>query len=236
MSKRESTKEAVFLWHEELAKECDAIGSAGAVIHPVSEHFDKRIVVAPPELRTYAFAMVDRLGAYSARECARFQKDTWRPLTPPVLIDDVNSATLWKNQAWSVVKISVEERELFVNEVTTFINVALTQWSHLEIEHAGLRETLSQLHRYHSAEDLYKLRPSGTSFRLHAVMSGFEQARTENLNQLVVLVGQTGVFELQQGNSRKRRPAKVRVPRISFCGGSVILDGKEHSLPRITLY
>lgn len=236
MSKRESTKEAVFLWHEELAKECDAIGAAGAVIHPVSEHFDKRIVVVPPGLRSDALAMVDRLRAYSARECARFQKDAWRPLTPPVLIDYVNSATLWKNQAWSVAKVSVEERDLLVEQMSKFINVALTQWSHLEVEHAGLRETSSQLQRHCLADDLYKLRPSGTSFRVHAVTSGFDQSRTENLNQLLVLVGQSGLFELQQGNSRKRRPAKVRVPRISFSGGSVILGSRDYALPKITLY
>lgn len=237
MSKPRSKKEAVFNYHEAISSECAAICSAGAVLHEVElATLDKRILLAPPELLHTSEQMVTRLTKLSEEYCTQFERTSWRPVTPPILIRDVNAATLWSNKALSVAKLSDFDRDNLLSSISRFLHLALEQWSAFELENAQIRHTQAQIKQYGHADDLYKLRESGYSFRVNAVTEGHTRSQTENLNQLLVLVGQAGTPTVQTRHERKQRSAKLRVPRISFSGGSVIADSKDLKLLPVTLY
>lgn len=154
----------------------------------------------------------------------------------PTLIRQVNAATLYKNAAFSVCKLSDFDRDYQLGVFRHFVALALKQWSELEIENTELRVTQAQIARYSTEQDLYTLRPSGYSFRLNAVTENFTGTEKTNLNQLVVLVGQGEITKLQTRNERKRRAGKERIVRIHFGGGSVIDDSRDLTLLPLTLY
>jgi len=246
-SKTRSTREAVWSYHTAISEECVELCSSGAVLHDVQKRSqtneaerdvtqDKRVLVAPASMEHEAEQLVDRLTDLSSDYCARFERSTWRSITPPTLIKRVNAATLYKNAAFSVCKLTDFDRDYQLGVFSHFLGLALKQWSELEIENAGIRTTLAQIDRYRKEDDLYTFRHSGFSFRLNAVTDDFTGTENTNLNQLVVLVGQSGIPNLQTRNDRKRRGSKERIARIHFSGGSVIDDSRDLTLLPYTLY
>lgn len=242
-----TTREAVFSYHHAISEECAELCSSGAVLHEVQLRGqkndaerevaqDKRVLIAPASLEGAAEQLVDRLTELSRAYCTQFERTTWRSITPPTLIRKVNAATLYKNAAFSVVKLSDFDRDYQLGMFSHFLELALNQWSELEIDNAGVRVTQAQIARYRNEEDLYTLRPSGFSFRVNAVTENFTGTENTNLNQLVVLVGLNGIPNLQTRNDRKRRAGKERIARIHFSGGSVIDDSRDLTLLPYTLY
>lgn len=236
MSIPRTKKEAIFSYHDSISGECASICSEGAVLHEMESSLNKRILVVPPTLAKSAEGVVNRLTELSKDYCAQFERTSWRLVTPPILVREVNAATLYRNSAFSVSKLSEFERDYQLNSIGQFLHLALEQWSALEIENAQIRTTQAQIQRHQKADDLYTLRSSGFSFRVNAVTDGFTGSRTENLNQLLVLVGQSGIPDIQTRHDRKQRGAKERIPRIHFSGGSVISDSQDLTMLPATLY
>jgi len=237
MNTPRTTREAVFLYHDAITSECASICSLGASFVELEESkLDKRIIIAPPELLEDAKQMVIRLAGVSEAYCAQFERKSWRSITPPIIIRDVNAATLYTNKAFSVSRLSDFDREYQLAAISQFLQLALLQWSPFEVESAQIRYTQAQIDRYHQDESLYTLRPSGNSFRINAVTDSHTKSQTENLNQLLVLVGMHGTPVIQTRNDRKQRPAKERIPKIYFSGGSVICDSKDLTLQPVTFY